>query len=124
MVSLKSFAKVIMSPLAFLALIVAPMPFRGSNICILALFGATREQYNQSFPVHAKKDPITGTEINPKLIDADATTFHVSEVTLLHPMDYCRRHLDRSGHIQTIKPFDRAAQVAQARPSRRADSAP
>jgi len=51
------------------------MPYGGSNIFNLALLGATREQYHQSFSVLAKIDPISGTEINPKLIDAGAALF-------------------------------------------------
>jgi len=78
--------------------------FCGGNIRILALLGTTREQYHQPIPVLAKVDPIARTKINPVLIDAGTHTFHVREVTLLHPMDGCR-HLDRSGHIQAIEPF-------------------
>ena len=85
-------------------LIVAPVSFRGSNIGVLPLLGTAREQYHQPVPVLAKIDPVTGAEINPELLDAGTHTFHRREVTLLHPVDDCRR-LDRSGHIQTIKPF-------------------
>ena len=80
------------------------MPFRGSNICILALLGATRQQYHQPAPVLAEVDPIARAKINPVLINAGANTFHVREMTLLHPMDGCR-HLSRSGYIQTIEPL-------------------
>jgi hypothetical protein len=80
------------------------MPFRGSNICILALLGSTRQQYHQPVPVLAKIDPITGAEINPELIDAGTHTFHVREVALPHPMNGCR-HLDSIGHIQAIETF-------------------
>ncbi len=55
-------------------------------------------------PHPCQVDPITRTKINPVLIDAGTDTFHVREVTLLHPMDRCR-HLDRSGDVQAIEPF-------------------
>ena len=80
------------------------MPFRGSNICILALLGTTRQQYHQPVPVLTEVDPIARAKISPVFINADTNTFHVREITLLHPMDGCR-HLDRSGYIQTIEPF-------------------
>ena len=93
-----------MSLLPFPALIVAPVPFCGSNVCVPALLGSTREHYHQPVPILAKIDPTARTKIDSVLIDADTHTLHVGEVTLLHSMD-CRRRLDRSGHIQTIEPF-------------------
>jgi len=44
---------------------------------------------------------VSGSKINPELVDAGT---HTREITLPHPMDGCR-HLNRSGHIQTIEPF-------------------
>jgi hypothetical protein len=45
------------------------MPLRGSNICILALLSATRQQYHQTVPVLAEVDPIARAKINPVLIN-------------------------------------------------------
>lgn len=80
------------------------MPFCSSDICILALLDTTREQYHQLVPVLAKINSITRTRVNPVFINAGANTFHIREVSLLHPMD-CRYHLDRSSHVQANKPF-------------------
>ncbi len=49
-------------------------------------------------------DSIAKAKINPVLMDAGTDTFHVREITLLHPMDCCR-HLDHSGDIQVIELF-------------------
>ena len=81
-----------MSPLAVPALIVALMHFRGSNICILALLGATREQYHQPVPVLAEVDPIARTKIDSVLVGAGTHTFQQREVTLL-PISGARRDL-------------------------------
>ena len=89
----------------FSVLIVASMPFRGSNNCILALLCAAREKYHQPVPVLAEVDPIAKAKINPVLINAGTNTFHVREITLLHPMD-CHPHFDRRGHIQIIEPVN------------------
>ena len=52
------------------------MPFRGSDIRILALLGATHEQYHQPIPALTKVDLIPKTKINPVFIDAGTNTFH------------------------------------------------
>ena len=79
------------------------MPFCDSNIGVPAFLATAHVQYHLSAPVLTKVNPLVRTEINTELIDTGTNTFHVREVTLLHPMDGCR-YLDRSGHIQTIEP--------------------
>jgi hypothetical protein len=73
MLSLKSFVKAIMSPLA-----VFGAYSRRSNALSLQQYlhpGATREQYHQPVPVLTKIDPITGTEINTQLLEAGTRGF-------------------------------------------------
>jgi len=75
---------------------------------LLALLGAATEQDNQRVAVSAEVDPITGTEIDPRLEHAAADSFDVGQMAKREPRQG-DRHFRGRLRIEAVEPAAKRA---------------